>query len=141
MPKIANRKTLTIAGILTQTNILKFDINVTFPVNEIILKSVSLFDTIANNNNNSDRIFLIKSSLVPDQTIYHYTLQYEQTGTGFTNFVYNTHTDPNITYQLLEPMCRGEHTFTITKIDGTKPTNTNTFGLRLALTLEFIQYE
>jgi hypothetical protein len=128
---------------MIQTNILKFDINVTFPVNEIILKSVSLYDIKANDNG-IDGVFLIKSSLIPDQTIYHYALEYwlgDEGGADTSNFGYTMHKDPNIIYQLLEPMCRGEHTFTVTQIDGTAPTNTDIFDLILVMTLEFIQYE
>ena len=126
MPTITNSKTVhAYANLGNNVNEFNFNINVEFQPTHVILKSfmVDNADAAA-----SDRIFLLKSSIIDNKILY-----------TFLGQMAAMHEPLNLMYKLGQKIINGQYKFQITTITDVLPTNIATFNLFIAFTLEFIE--
>jgi len=66
-------KTVVIPGLFNDSDIFYVNINVDFPVDEIVIKQCSVsFETIVNNASQNESLFLFRSDIF-DNNIFHHT--------------------------------------------------------------------
>jgi len=142
MQVVKNRTTRTVYG-QTTNNILTFPIDIQFEIDEVILKSASVFMSSETNSLlTTSQILMIKSSIIDDdQILWHFSPNYYNSSSDMVDFYeVNAHAEPNTHFTVVRRPYRGQYTFTITDIPGTANPLGNGNSADIALTFEFVQF-
>ena len=147
--ELENYKTITVFGLFSQFPSFKSNIYCEFVPDEIVLKSLSVYDMdMANEIANNELMFLIRSTMVDGQILYHFN--HQQMYQDFTPFalenVYQFPDCHNLDIRFKTPnLYNGQHSFTLSVIDITGkeaiPTNADTLNTRVVMTFEFRKYK
>ena len=113
---------------LNGINEFNFFINLEFEPTHMIIRAVSFYNM---DNDLSDNMLLIKSSIVDNKVMFHFPAT--DVASGFFNV--------KIPFKLNKKPINGIHTFQLTTIDDDLSSNIDTFDMHLTFILEFVQYK
>ena len=147
--ELENYKTITVFGLFNKSPTCTSTIYCEFQSDEIVLKSIEVYDTdIVNEITNGELMFLIRSSMVDNQILYHFTHQtvYEDLSGFEFNQVCSSPNAHNLDVKFKTPnLYNGQHSFTLSvvNINGIEaaPTNASTLDTTFVMTFEFRKYK